>query len=375
MSSHPFVSVCIPVYNQSELLRENIRTILFYPGDDIEVIVSDNASEEDIEAVVASFHDSRLRYVRMPENKGLDMNILNAIRHSLGDYILLLRTKDLIYPHKMSAALDYMRKYPDAGYFFFSINDDLDIKDYYQAEKTYHKGREAYVANDAFLVHPSCQIYKRELLDCDLYERQINATIKNRMGFVAHSLIRMHLAAQADFRSSETVLYRFTENTARTPVSQNAEGSKKSFYTPEMQYPRYRVAFDFVKKVVAPEDRVFVWRLLMMRWYKWIVYDYKYLNQDKETHRHFGTEPEDFDPKQERKRFCEITRGMFDGLAPDEKKQLEKSLKLDTAVICLTPAYGTVSYKALRSIGRIVIWGRVMMGQRRLMERTGIEKK
>lgn len=357
MSSHPFVSVCIPVYNQSELLRENIRTILFYPGDDIEVIVSDNASEEDIEAVVASFHDSRLRYVRMPENRGHDMNIINAIRHSLGDYILLLRTKDLIYPHKMSAALDYMRKYPDAGYFLFSANDELDIKNVYQAEKTYHKGREAYVAHDAFFAHPSCQIYKRELLDCDLYERQINATINNRMSFIVDFLMRLHLAAQTDFRSSEIVLYRYAVTSRAKQDSQQAEGRKSSIYSPELQYPRYRVAFDFVKKVVAPEDRVFVWRLLMMRWYKWIVYDYKYVNQDIEQHRHYGTAPEEFDSKQERKRFCEITRGMFDGVAPDEKKQLEKLLKLDTAVICLTPAYGTVSYKALRSVGRIVHWG------------------
>lgn len=349
MGNHPFVSFCIPVYNQSELLRENIRTILLYPGDDIEVVVSDNASEENIEDVVASFHDSRLRYVRMPENKGLDMNILNAVRHSSGDYILLLRTKDLIYPHKMSAALDYMRKYPDIGYFLFSANDELDVKYYYQAEKTFHKGREAYMANSIFFVHPSCQIYKRELLDCDLYERQITATIKNGMGLIVHYLMRLHLAAQADFRSSGIILYRYASTSRAKEKSELAAGRKSSVSSPELQYPRYQVEFDFVKKVVAPEDRVFVWQRLIMSWCKWIVHDYSYINKNMELHKHYGTKPEEFDPKQERKRFCEVTRGMLDELAPDEKKKLEKALKLDIAVVSLIPATGSKAYIALRS--------------------------
>jgi glycosyltransferase involved in cell wall biosynthesis len=78
--SNPFVSVIIPVFNDSERLRLCLNALenQTYPKESYEVIVIDNNSEEDIASVVKSFkqmiltHESR-RGSYAARNKGLSL--------------------------------------------------------------------------------------------------------------------------------------------------------------------------------------------------------------------------------------------------------------------------------------------------------------
>ena len=77
---HPFVSVIIPVFNDSEAL-EVCLTLLSeqtYPRESYEVIVVDNRSEEEIEAIVARFEGTVYGYESCPgsyiaRNRGISM--------------------------------------------------------------------------------------------------------------------------------------------------------------------------------------------------------------------------------------------------------------------------------------------------------------
>ena len=77
---HPFVSVIIPVFNDSEAL-EVCLTLLSeqtYPRESYEVIVVDNRSEEDIEAIVDRFEGTVYGYESCPgsyiaRNRGISM--------------------------------------------------------------------------------------------------------------------------------------------------------------------------------------------------------------------------------------------------------------------------------------------------------------
>jgi glycosyltransferase involved in cell wall biosynthesis len=57
-SSHPFVSVIIPVFNDAERLKLCLEALesQTYPGDRYEIIVVDNGSTEDIKCAVEPFH-------------------------------------------------------------------------------------------------------------------------------------------------------------------------------------------------------------------------------------------------------------------------------------------------------------------------------
>ena len=75
----PSVSICIPTYNHADFLDESLRSAMAQTYEDLEILVLDNASQDDTKTIVAnaSLHDPRIRYVRHDQNIGLIKN-LNA---------------------------------------------------------------------------------------------------------------------------------------------------------------------------------------------------------------------------------------------------------------------------------------------------------
>ena len=68
MKSTRFVSVVIPVYNNSELLRKCLTALAnqTYSQEQYEIIVVDNGSQEDIKSVISDFQQAKLTYESKP---------------------------------------------------------------------------------------------------------------------------------------------------------------------------------------------------------------------------------------------------------------------------------------------------------------------
>jgi glycosyltransferase involved in cell wall biosynthesis len=56
----PKVSVIIPTYNRSFLLRRAIQSVLSQTFQDFELIIVDDASTDDTDALVKSFEDDQI---------------------------------------------------------------------------------------------------------------------------------------------------------------------------------------------------------------------------------------------------------------------------------------------------------------------------
>ena len=65
------VTVGIPTFNRAGLLRETIQSVLGQTYSNFRLIVSDNASTDETQEVVASLSDARLGYVRADKNIGM----------------------------------------------------------------------------------------------------------------------------------------------------------------------------------------------------------------------------------------------------------------------------------------------------------------
>ena len=61
MNSKPILSICIPTYNRAKIVYKCVKHILKYQGDEIEVIVSNNASTDNTLELLASICDPRLK--------------------------------------------------------------------------------------------------------------------------------------------------------------------------------------------------------------------------------------------------------------------------------------------------------------------------
>ena len=64
------ITVGIPTFNRSRLLKQTIETVLAQTFTSFRLIVGDNASEDDTPDVVRSFGDERIDYVRSARNIG-----------------------------------------------------------------------------------------------------------------------------------------------------------------------------------------------------------------------------------------------------------------------------------------------------------------
>jgi glycosyltransferase involved in cell wall biosynthesis len=95
------VSVIIPVYNRSAELRRAIRSVLAQSYTDFELIVVDDASSENIAAVVADIADSRVRLIRKTVNQGAASARNSGIEAATGRWVAFLDSDDEWLPHKL----------------------------------------------------------------------------------------------------------------------------------------------------------------------------------------------------------------------------------------------------------------------------------
>jgi glycosyltransferase involved in cell wall biosynthesis len=94
--AEPLVSIAIPTFNRSRTLRRSIESALAQSYAKLEVVVSDDGSSDDTEAICRELvaRDPRLRYLRSSTNRGLAANHNVLIEELRGDYAMLLSDDD-----------------------------------------------------------------------------------------------------------------------------------------------------------------------------------------------------------------------------------------------------------------------------------------
>lgn len=92
--SGDFVSVIIPTYNRAGTLVRAVNSVLHQGHANLEVIIVDDASMDDTEAVVTTLADPRVRYVRLAKNRGASNARNEGLRLAKGDYLAFQDSDD-----------------------------------------------------------------------------------------------------------------------------------------------------------------------------------------------------------------------------------------------------------------------------------------
>ena len=77
----PLLSICIPTYNREKYLQECLESIIHQEGfntEDIEIVISDNASQDNTTQLVETYKAKypNIKYFRNVENIGAIRNVL-----------------------------------------------------------------------------------------------------------------------------------------------------------------------------------------------------------------------------------------------------------------------------------------------------------
>jgi glycosyltransferase involved in cell wall biosynthesis len=103
------VSVFIPVWNDTSWLPRAIQSVVQQSHADWELVVGDNASTENVEAVVEVFGDPRIRYHRFDRHTNIFENFNRTCMLCRHDWVHLLAADDRLSPvclERIAAAID-----------------------------------------------------------------------------------------------------------------------------------------------------------------------------------------------------------------------------------------------------------------------------
>jgi len=106
------LSICIPVYNRKALFEQSLlaaRKACTNHPDDVEIVVSDNASEDNLQAVVEkirmSYPEVGIVYRRNASNTGLAMNFLKSVELANGEFCWIIGSDDFVLPNGVDSIL------------------------------------------------------------------------------------------------------------------------------------------------------------------------------------------------------------------------------------------------------------------------------
>lgn len=90
----PKVSVIIPTYNRAELLPRAVDSVLAQTFTNYEIIIVDDCSPDNTQAIISEFDDSRIRSLRHERNQGASAARNTGIEYARGEYIAFLDDDD-----------------------------------------------------------------------------------------------------------------------------------------------------------------------------------------------------------------------------------------------------------------------------------------
>ena len=114
--ARPVLSICVPTRNRQQQVEATLTRELApdrYPFP-IEIVLSDNASTDETQAVARRFIAERapLRYHRHAEDKGVYVNMVSCLRRAHGDFAVYLADDDMLVTDALIEAVAFMHATP-----------------------------------------------------------------------------------------------------------------------------------------------------------------------------------------------------------------------------------------------------------------------
>ncbi|RUP01477.1 MAG: glycosyltransferase family 2 protein [Mycobacterium sp.] len=227
----PRVSVCIPMYNNSDTIERALRSILDQDGTDFEIVVVDDDSTDDCAAIAAAMLRPGDRLIRNQPRLGLNANHNRCLQAARGDLIQFVHGDDWLLPGALKTLVACFDD-PGVGVAFAPRQVETDDRDWarrygsihthFRKLGEYNQGASlvaqmvARGAKDNWIGEPTCVMFRRrlaldaggfrtdifQLVDVDFWMRLM---LRSAVRFVPQELsVRNHTTATATTRVMAT---------------------------------------------------------------------------------------------------------------------------------------------------------------------------
>ncbi|MBW1989209.1 MAG: glycosyltransferase family 2 protein [Deltaproteobacteria bacterium] len=112
----PLVSIGLPVYNEARFLEQTLTSLLSQDYNELEVLLSDNASTDKTLEIARRFakKDGRLKIHAFSKNQGARTNFLQVRKMARGTYLMMAGGHDLWSENNVSSCVRLLESNPGA---------------------------------------------------------------------------------------------------------------------------------------------------------------------------------------------------------------------------------------------------------------------
>ncbi len=126
LQTRPLLSICVSTYNRAEWLKaclENLNHLLPKPSEEIEILVCDNASQDNTSEVVKPYLTRPdFNYFRNEKNVGMLGNLRVTAHKAKGEYIWILGDDDLVMPDCIQNIIEVIRSNPNTALIYLNYS-------------------------------------------------------------------------------------------------------------------------------------------------------------------------------------------------------------------------------------------------------------
>jgi glycosyltransferase involved in cell wall biosynthesis len=136
----PTVSIGLAVRNGREVVARCVESVLFQELSDLELVISDNASDDGTPELLEQYAraDRRVRWSANPVNIGLHANVDRVLELSRGEFFRWISADDWLEPEYLRECVDALRSNEDAigvtTYFTVHTDDGRSRYEEYQGD-------------------------------------------------------------------------------------------------------------------------------------------------------------------------------------------------------------------------------------------------
>lgn len=137
MPEIPLVSIIVPIYNRAHMVARSIGCLTAQSYKNLEIIIVDDSSWDDIQNALAALNDIRIKLIRLPKNGGAAAARNVGIAEAKGDFIAFHDSDDMCVFDKIerqmkeltSLSEDYIGVYTSV-----LIHTHVTTQNYYRAK-------------------------------------------------------------------------------------------------------------------------------------------------------------------------------------------------------------------------------------------------
>lgn len=175
-SHHPLVSILIPAHHHRYLLKA-LQSAQAQTYKNIEIIVSDDSSTDEINRMIDHLDDPSIHYTRCPQKNNGAENHIHLIKSCRGEYIKFLNDDDILHKTCVETMIHTLQKHPTIGLITSTrsfVDSDLNHLYDYELLKSNAIIERSYMIKLLYLYgniigEPTTALFKKELIQNQHY--------------------------------------------------------------------------------------------------------------------------------------------------------------------------------------------------------------